>query len=221
LGYIEPYGITKAQTVLRGTLRQKGYSEAWNLLVKLGLTDDSFVIHEANKLTLREWVNAFVPGTDLTQLEERICKYLGIDSLSQAFQKLVWLGILSNEPITLTEATPAQILQNVLQGKWKLNAGELDMIVMKHQINFEIRTPIAVGAKFEIESELVVKGEDEVLTAMAKTVGLPMGIAAKLILQNKIQSRGVHMPILPEFYLPILAELETYGVEFIEKERTV
>lgn len=216
LGYIEPYGITTAQTVLRGTLRKKGYSEAWNLLVKLGLTDDSFIIHNANTLTLREWVNAFVPGTDLTQLENRICNHLNIDTSSQSFQKLIWLGILSDEKITLAEATPAQILQTVLQHKWKLNAGELDMIVMKHQIDLKIE-----NADLRIESELVVKGEDEVLTAMAKTVGLPLAIAAKLILQNKIQSRGVQMPILPEFYNPILAELEHYGVRFVEKEITL
>lgn len=213
LGYIEPYGITQAKTVLRGTLRKKGYSEAWNLLVKLGLTDDSFVIHEANKLTLREWVNAFVPGTDLAQLENRICKHLNIDAASDSFQKLVWLGILSDERITLHEATPAQILQTVLQQKWKLQSGELDMIVMKHQINFRIE-----NSELRIESELVVKGEDEVLTAMAKTVGLPMAIAAKLILQNKIQSRGVHMPLSKEFYEPILTELETYCVKFVERE---
>lgn len=213
LGYIEPYGITKAQTVLRGTLRKKGYSEAWNLLVKLGLTDDSFVIHQADTLTLREWVNAFVPGTDLTQLEKRICTHLNIDASSLAFQKLAWLGILSDEKIALREATPAQILQQVLQHKWKLNPGELDMIVMKHQIEFRIES-----SELRIDSELVVKGENEVLTAMAKTVGLPLAIAAKLILQNKIQSRGVQMPILPEFYNPILAELENYGVRFIEKE---
>lgn len=213
LGYIEPYGLTEAQTVLRGTLRKKGYSEAWNLLVKLGLTDDSFVIHHADKLTLREWVNAFVPGTDLAQLENRICNHLNIDLSSEPFQKLLWLGILSDEKITLPEATPAQILQQVLQHKWKLNPGELDMIVMKHQLKFEQE-----NSTFEIASELVVKGEDEVLTAMAKTVGLPMAIAAKLILQGNIQSRGVQMPILPEFYNPILAELENYGVRFIEKE---
>ncbi|MES2559740.1 MAG: saccharopine dehydrogenase C-terminal domain-containing protein [Bacteroidota bacterium] len=213
LGYIEPYGITKAHTVLRGTLRKKGFSDAWNLLVKLGLTDDSFTIHQADKLTLREWVNAFVPGTDITKLESRICQYLTIEATSESFQKLQWLGILSDVKITLTEATPAQILQQVLQHKWKLNAGELDMIVMKHQIDLRIE-----NADLRIESELVVKGEDEVLTAMAKTVGLPMAIAAKLILQNKIQSRGVHMPILPEFYNPILAELENFGVRFVETE---
>ncbi|MES2779087.1 MAG: saccharopine dehydrogenase C-terminal domain-containing protein [Bacteroidota bacterium] len=213
LGYIEPYGITKAQTVLRGTLRKKGYSEAWNLLVKLGLTDDSFVIHHTDKLTLREWVNAFVPGTDINTLENRVCKHLSVEATSESFKKLLWLGILSDEKITLPEATPAQILQSVLQHKWKLNTGELDMIVMKHQTKFEIE-----NSKFEIESELIVKGEDEVLTAMAKTVGLPMAIAAKLILQDKIQSRGVHMPILPEFYNPILAELENFGVRFVEKE---
>jgi saccharopine dehydrogenase (NADP+, L-glutamate forming) len=113
----------------------------------------------------------------------------------------------------LQEATPAQILQQVLQQKWKLKPGELDMIVMKHQINFRIE-----NSELRIESELVVKGEDEVLTAMAKTVGLPMAIAAKLILQNKIQSRGVHMPLSKEFYEPILTELETYCVKFVERE---
>lgn len=227
LGYIEPYGITSAQTVLRGTLRKKGYSEAWNLLVKLGLTDDSFVIHDTNNLTLRTFLNAFVPGTDLTQLEQRVCTFLEIDSTSELFAKLKWLGLFETTPITVEQATPAQILQSVLQHKWKLNAGELDMIVMKHQIKFEIRNQkwrgepaIASNAsRFETDSELVVKGEDEVLTGMAKTVGLPLAIATKHILLGNIKSRGVLMPITPEFYLPILEELENYGVRFVETEK--
>jgi saccharopine dehydrogenase-like NADP-dependent oxidoreductase len=213
LGYIEPYGITEAQTVLRGTLRRKGYSKAWNLLVKLGLTDDSFIIHDANKLTLRTFVNAFVPGIDVQQLEKRAADFLNISETSEEFSKLKWLGIFDETPIRFNEVTPAQILQNVLQQKWKLNTGELDMIVMKHQIKFEIR-----NSKFEIESELVVKGEDEVLTAMAKTVGLPMAIAAKHILLGSIKSRGVHIPLTEEFYNPILSELENYGIRFNETE---
>jgi saccharopine dehydrogenase-like NADP-dependent oxidoreductase len=211
LGYIEPYGITKAQTVLRGTLRKKGYSKAWNLLVKMGLTDDSFTIHDANKLTLRTFVNAFIPGTDLHQLEKRTAAYLAISETSEEFSKLKWLGLFEETPITLQEATPAKILQQVLQQKWKLKPGELDMIVMKHQIIFENR-----NSKFEMESDLVVKGKDEVLTAMAKTVGLPLAIATKLILNGTIKSRGVQMPLIPEFYIPILNELASFGIIFNE-----
>jgi saccharopine dehydrogenase-like NADP-dependent oxidoreductase len=211
LGYIEPYGITSAQTVLRGTLRKKGYSEAWNQLVKLGLTDDSFIIHDANKLTLRDWVNAFVPGTDKTKLEGRTAAFLNIKTNSPEFKKLEWLGIFTEQPIIEKEATPAQILQQVLQHKWKLQHGELDMIVMHHEVIYEIGK-----TKYETTSSLVAKGEDEVLTSMAKTVGLPMAIAAKLILQGKIVSRGVQMPLAPEFYLPILEELSGYGISFKE-----
>lgn len=219
LGYIEPYGITSAHTVLRGTLRKKGYSAAWNLLIKLGLTDDSFVIHDTHKLTLRAFVNAFVPGTDITQLEKRVCAFLGINISDNLFTKLKWLGLFEETPITPEHATPAQILQSVLQHKWKLNAGELDMIVMKHQIKFEKINSKSEKEKCEIGSELVVKGEDEVLTAMAKTVGLPMAIATKHILQGTIKARGVWMPVTPEFYNPILNELEEYGIRFVETER--
>lgn len=211
LGYIEPYGITSAQTVLRGTLRKKGYSEAWNLLIKLGLTDDSFTIHHADNLTLRDWVNAFVPGTDKSKLEERTCAFLRIEKESPLFSKLEWLGIFTEQPITLTEATPAQILLEVLQHKWKLQHGELDMIVMHHEIAYEMD-----HKSWEATSSLIVKGEDEVLTAMAKTVGLPMAIAAKLILQGKIKARGVQIPLAPELYLPILDELSQYGISFKE-----
>ncbi len=213
LGYIEPYGITGAQTVLRGTLRKKGYSKAWNQLVKLGLTDDSFTIHDAHTLTLRQYVNAFVPGTDIRQLEKRTAQFLQTDETSEAFQKLKWLGIFDETPIAMQEATPAQILQTVLQQKWKLNTGELDMIVMKHQIGYELD-----GVKHNVNSELVVKGEDDVLTAMSKTVGLPLAIAVKHILLGTIKSRGVHIPLTAEFYLPILNELEKYGIQFSETD---
>jgi saccharopine dehydrogenase-like NADP-dependent oxidoreductase len=215
LGYIEPYGIKSAQTVLRGTLRRKGYSKAWNLLVQIGLTDDTFVIQHADQLTLRTFLNAFIPGTDLSKLEERLCTFLNISPSSDEFAKLKWLGLLDSIPIMQKEATPAQLLQYVLQDKWKLNKGELDMIVMKHLIQFEIE-----HKKFEVESDLVVKGEDEIFTAMSKTVGLPMAIAVKHILTGDIHFRGVQMPTTPEFYNPILAELETLGIRFSETRRT-
>jgi len=227
LGYIKPYGIESASTVLRGTLRRKGFSINWNNLVKLGLTDDTFTIHDADKLSYRDFVSAFTPGHGIANLEQRVCDFLTINIESDAFNKLKWLGLFDDVKIMLHEASPAQILQNLLQQKWKLKTGELDMIVMQHIIKYELNS-LSVQAESSdtyrnnrtrtITSSLVVKGEDEILTAMAKTVGLPMAIAAKLLLNGQIKSRGVMMPISKEFYEPILAELETYGVKFIESE---
>ena len=211
LSYIKPYGIESANTVLRGTLRRKGYSINWNNLIKLGLTDDSFIIHDADQLTYREFVSAFTPGHGIHKIEQRVCDFLNIKIESAEFEKLKWLGLFDDEKIKLKEGSPALILQMLLQQKWKLNTGELDMIVMHHQIKYELGSE-----KLDVSSSLVVKGENEVLTAMAKTVGLPMAIAAKLLLSGNIKARGVVMPITAEFYEPILAELETFGVKFVE-----
>lgn len=211
LGYIKPYGIESASTVLRGTLRRKEFSINWNNLVRLGLTDDTFLIHESDQLSYREFVSAFTPGNGIKNLEERVCRFLNISIDSDAFSKLKWLGLFEDEKISLHNASPAQILQNLLQKKWKLQPGELDMIVMQHIFKYDMN-----GKNHQIKSSLVVKGEDEILTAMSKTVGLPMAIAAKLLLTDKVKSRGVLMPITKEFYEPILNELEDFGVKFIE-----
>jgi len=89
---------------------------------------------------------------------------------------------------------------------------DLDMIVMKHEMEYHLN-----GVKHEANSTLIVKGEDKTYTAMAKTVGLPMAIATKLILQNKITAKGVQIPITPEFYKPILKELAKNGISFLEQ----
>lgn len=211
LGYIIPYGIESAQTVLRGTLRREGYCEAWNMLVKLGLTDDTFTLPQSDSLTLREWVHAFVPGTDLNALEDRLATYLNISRNSAVYAKLEWLGLFSDERITLQQATPAQILQHLLTNKWKLEEGELDMIVMKHELDYVLH-----GQNHTVQSELMVKGENKQLTAMAKTVGLPLGIATRLILEGKVQETGVQIPLQPQWYEPMLQELATYGIQFHE-----
>jgi saccharopine dehydrogenase (NADP+, L-glutamate forming) len=211
LGYIKPYGIEGAHTVLRGTLRRKGYSHAWNMLIKLGLTDDTFIMTDASTLTYRMFTSAFTPGTGMAQLEERIANFLGIQTTDEAFKQLHWLGLFDEEQIKLNEGTPAQILQLLLQHKWKLGKGELDMIVMQHNIEYTINKK-----EYRLVCNLMVKGEDETYTAMAKTVGLPLGIAAKQLLQGKIKLTGVQMPLHAEIYEPILDELKTYGVAFEE-----
>jgi saccharopine dehydrogenase (NADP+, L-glutamate forming) len=122
------------------------------------------------------------------------------------------LGLFENKSIELDNATPAQILQQLLQQKWSLENSDLDMIVMKHEIEYSIN-----NKKYKANSTLIVKGQDKTYTAMSKTVGLPMAIATKLILQNKIKARGVVIPITQEFYQPILHELAKNGIHFIEE----
>jgi saccharopine dehydrogenase-like NADP-dependent oxidoreductase len=210
LGYIEPYGITSAKTVLRGTLRRKGYSLNWNNLIKLGLTDDTFHIQHSQDMSYRELLTAFIPMANDANIEDKLAEFLHITKSSKEYKRLTWLGLLSKELIGLKNASPAQILQNLLQQKWKLEKTDLDMIVMKHEIAYKLGSKI-----LKADSTLVVKGEDAVYTAMAKTVGLPLAIATKLILQGKIKSRGVQMPIHEEFYKPVLKELEKFRVKFV------
>ena len=138
---------------------------------------------------------------------------MGADADKDVINKIEWLGIFENRKITLANASPAQILQDLLEEKWKLNPHDKDMIVMQHQ--FEYLNSKKVNRK--ITSSLVVKGDDEIYTAMAKTVGLPLAITAKLILQGKINARGVLVPVTKEIYEPVLNELESLGLKFEEK----
>jgi saccharopine dehydrogenase-like NADP-dependent oxidoreductase len=209
LSYIEPYGIGSAQTVLRGTLRVKGFCDSWQQLVLLGLTDDSYELNSPQKLSYRDWLCSLVPGANSENLEQKLGKFLNLSKNSKAFKNMQWLGLFEPKLINLENATPARALQKILEEKWKLQKGELDQIVMKHEISYMLHGKLKKKA-----ASLIVTGEDQHHTAMAKTVGLPMAIAAKLYLQGKLKATGVQIPITREFYEPILKELKKLGIEF-------
>ena len=212
LSYRKSYGIENIPTMLRGTLRMEGYCKAWNVFVKLGITDDTYKIEASDTLTYRNLIEAFLPDSNKT-IKEKLTAFMGSDMDADTLSKIEWTGILSDEKITLKDATPAQILQELLERKWKLKEHDKDMIVMQHQFQYKTRS----GDIKNITSSLIVKGEDQTYTAMAKTVGLPLAIVTKLILQNKIASRGVVIPTIKEIYEPLLKELETLGVKFEEE----
>ena len=128
------------------------------------------------------------------------------------FQKISWLGIFENIVIGIDDASPAQILQAILEEKWGLGSEDKDMIVMQHQFKYD-----KDGSSHKLNSSLLVFGDNSIDTSMAKTVGLPAAIATKLILKGKIKSVGVRIPTTKEIYLPILNELEEYGINFIEE----
>ncbi len=212
IGYKDVYELNDVKTMLRGTLRMPGYCKAWNAFVKLGLTDDSWKIHGSEKMTWAQLINAFLPegeGRPATKMK----KFLGKEADKEVLEKLKWLGIYEKTPIKLKDATPAQILQDLLEKKWLLGANDKDMIVMQHYFGYTLN-----GKEKAIVSSLVVKGKDQVHTAMAKTVGLPLAITVKNILNGTIKATGVQMPTSKEIYEPLLKELEKFDVVFTEKE---
>ena len=213
LRYRSVYGLNEIPTMFRGTLRKIGFCRAWNVFVQLGLTDDSYVIEGSEHMTNRDFINSFLAYNPHDSVELKLRHYLGIEQDDYIWEKLVWLGLFDDKKIGLKNATPAQILQKILQDKWSLTEEDKDMIVMWHKFNFSQK-----GVDKEIRSHMVYIGKDSQFTAMSDTVGLPLGIAAKLLLNGKIKDRGVKLPIEREIYQPVLSELEQLGMTFEEKE---
>ncbi|KAA2219579.1 saccharopine dehydrogenase family protein [Maribacter flavus] len=212
LNYREAYGLQDALTIYRGTMRRVGFSKAWNIFVQLGATDDTYTIEDSENMTYREFINLFLPYSPTDSVELKLRHYLKIDQDDSTWEKLLELNLFDKKrTIGIPDATPAKALQKILEDKWTLGETEKDMIVMYHKFGYELN-----GEKKQIDSKLVVIGEDRVHTAMAKTVGLPVAIAALKILNGKITTPGVQMPISKEVYQPILKELETLGINFKE-----
>jgi saccharopine dehydrogenase-like NADP-dependent oxidoreductase len=213
LKYLEVYGLNDVLTLYRGTIRKVGFSKAWNMFVQLGMTDDSYVMEDSENMTYRQFVNSFLPYHPTDSVEIKMRYILKIDQDDIMWDKLLELDLFnSHKKVGLKNATPAQILEKILEDSWTLEPNDKDMIVMYHKFGFELD-----GIKQQIDSKMVCLGENQTYTAMAKTVGLPVAMTTLLILNGKIKTPGVQLPIREEVYLPILKELEEYGVVFKEE----
>jgi len=212
LSYREVYGLENIPTFYRGTLRRSGYCQYWNVLVNLGMTEDSYKMQDSENLTPRKFLNAFLPYDTELSVEEkllRFCSHFGITDLG----RFEWLGLFDNtQTIGLPDATPAQLLEKILTEKWVLEDGDKDMLVMVHQFAYQLD-----GREHTIESSMVNIGEDQTFTSMSNLVGLPIAICAKMILTGTLTDTGVKVPIEAHVYNPILQELAEYGVGFTEK----
>ena len=214
LKYRSVYGLNDIPTMYRGTIRKIGFSRAWDIFVQLGMTDDSYTIEASENMSYRDFVNLFLGYSPSDSVELKLRSYLNIEQDDVMWAKLVELDLFNPEKkIGLTNATPAKMLQKILEDSWTLQEEDKDMIVMQHLFGYELN-----GKKHQIESSFIVLGENQTYTAMSKTVGLPVGIAALKILKGEIKTPGVQIPINKEVYEPILKELENYGLKFTEKE---
>lgn len=194
LSYMPIYQLEDAATFVRTTLRYPDYCKAWNAIVQSGLTNDTDPVDITN-INFKQWSAPLLPFVN-----------------EENSDMLAYLGFFDDEIIPATAKNSADVLQYLLETRLAMKEDDKDMIVMLHEIEFKS----AGGKKQKIESSLIVKGEDSLRTAMAKTVGLPLGIAAKLILDGTIKMKGVHIPIHKEIYTPVLKELEEMGIVFKE-----
>ena len=200
LGYIPVYGLEGAETFMRTTLRHPDFCKGWQKIIKLGLTDEA-ELQDTDGLS----ISCFLQ----TQFQVKNILFSSLTPLQQ--EQFIFLGWNDDTLINKGNCSVADVLQFIVEKKWLLGEEDKDMIVMLHEIAFEVK-----NKKSKIKSSLVVKGENSLRTAMAKTVGLPLGIAATLILEGKITETGLHIPIIPGIYEPVLRRLKEYGIVFFE-----
>ena len=211
--YREVYGLEGIPNILRGTIRHCGFCDAWHALVRIGLTDADFPIVDSESLSYNELMDAYVGGQPGASVKERVANLLKLPVYSDVIKKLEWLGLFRKKKIRLPNATPALILEQLLREKWALQPDDKDMIIMHHEFEYELD-----GQRRMARSTMQLIGESAHDTAMAKTVGLPLGILVRLLMEGKIKARGVHIPVMREVYGPVLNELEDYGITFIEED---
>ncbi|MES2329735.1 MAG: saccharopine dehydrogenase C-terminal domain-containing protein [Bacteroidota bacterium] len=200
LSYIPVYELEETETFVRTTLRHPDFCKGWKMVVDLGLTDETNLIN-TDSLTISAFLRNAFRGK-----ESLLSDILAKDQFD-------FLGWDDATLINKGHCSAANVLQFILEKKWVLEENDKDMVVMLHEIEFIVKSD-----KLKVKSELVVKGENNLHTAMAKTVGLPLGIAATLLLEGKINETGLHIPIIAGIYEPVLKVLAEHGIIFHETE---
>ncbi len=213
LKYRNTYKLENIPTMIRGTLRRPGFCRSWNVFVQLGITEDTYTLEDSENMTYRDFINTFLQYQDGITVEEKLKQYLSISDDSDIMYKLRWLGVFERKRIGLKNASPAQILQHLLENKWAFENDDRDMIAMQHIFDYK-----SGESSRQIISSLVVEGQAPPHTAMSITVGVPVAISVKMILNGKIKTTGVQIPIERDIYEPVLKELEDYGIQFSEEK---
>jgi len=212
LSYLGVYDVPEAKNFLRATLRHPAFCKGWNAIISLGLTQEGDNVNDG-KLTYAEWTGKKASFKNNVTLPEHVARKLNVTGDDKVLGMLQWLGLFDNKVIPADKTSSADILLDLLLDKWQMKPEEKDMVVMQHEIEY-----LHKGRKIKMTSTMTHKGEDREYSAMAKTVGLPMGILAKMVLAKKITTpKGVHIPNMPSVYRPLLTELNHHGISFTDE----
>ena len=218
IAYIRVFGLQHVRTTIRGTLRYPGWSETWEKIVRLGLPNEKLRIPRLGDRSYREVVEMFLPMTNVDErVEERLARFLGISPTGKIMENLTWLGLFSDEKVGCEGETPAAMMIHLLMRKLPLMPGMRDMVVIMHELDVEYGD----SRSERITSTLVAEGEANGFTAMAKAVGLPTAVAAKLLMLGELKLAGSHIPTQRSIYEPVLEELAGAGLEFAESVKPV
>lgn len=221
LYYQEKYGFHDAQTVIRGTIRYPGWSETWHQIVRLGLPNENLSIPNLKERTYAELTEMFLPmdGSNGGSIEQRVANFLHINPTGQIMEKMRWLGLFSDKKIGINVETPAGVLTHLLAEKLKLTDDARDMVILQHIL--EVVYPDQANKTEKITATMIHYGEKAGFSSMAKSVGLPAAIVAKLLLLDNLPLTGCHIPTHPAIYQPVLQELTRQGFTFSETVETV
>ncbi len=212
LPYVDLYGIKSTDSMYRGTLRNVGHCESWNYFKKIGLLDQEAEF-DFSKMSPAEVIAELI-NSDGKNLVADLARFLNVPEHSITIKKLQWLGLLGDEKLPLEKVSVFDMFAHVLQERLQYEEGELDLLVQHHEFIAEYPG----NRREKITSTMVDTGIPDGDSSMARTVSLPAAIATKLILEGKINLTGVHIPVLPEFYEPVLAELETMDIKLVDRK---
>ena len=208
--YIDIYGIPETRTMYRGTFRYKGWCETLDAIKNLNMLDD--IVKDYNGMSYAEFL-AERGGMEVNDLKKNIAKRLGINELSTAIESLDFLGFFSNEMLQYSETTPFEITSDRMIKRMSLSDDERDMVILQHV--FLASYPD--GKREVIKSSMLDFGLQSINTSIARTVALPAAIAIRMILEKKIDLKGVYRPVVPQIYNPVLNELKTLGIKMKEE----
>lgn len=211
--YAPLYNLEDTGTLYRATLRHPGFCDMWQAFVEIGLTDNSMSLSNSKGITYRDFLFSFIneiPGkTDI----ESLALFLKRDTNDHVVTKIEALGLLGDSIFPNEDASPADVLQHILMENWVFEDDDTDILVMQHRLDYELD-----GKTYRLTSSMVDKGRDHEHTAISRTVGYPCAMAVKLILRGEIKETGVRIPNIKSIYIPVLKELEEYGIKFQEEE---
>ena len=212
LPYLELYDIPSARHIYRGTLRNIGYCETWGFFKKLGLMNRRMKF-DMDEITPCQMIANMI-NSDGVDIKADTAAYLKIPVHSLTLKKLEWLGMFSNEILTgLGTVSVFEMFAHILKEKLIYNDGEVDLLLQHH----EFQAAYPDGRAEKILSTLVDTGTPGGDSSMSKTVGLPAAISARLIAEDKIDLRGVCIPVHSQIYTPVLAELSALNIKFVER----
>jgi saccharopine dehydrogenase-like NADP-dependent oxidoreductase len=208
--YEDVYGLKNLETLYRGTLRKLNYCRAWNFFVQLGLTDDTLMLSPQKIKTRKDLFALVLSDSTVENWVEEAIKLVPRADLNDLIQKIEFLKLTDDIDLGFEkEFTPAQALQSILEKHWVLAPGDRDMIAMVHLFKYQLE-----GEIHHLKSYLVLEGKDQIHTAMAVTVGLPIAFAVESFMKGEVKDSGVRIPVHAKWHEPILKKLENYGVVF-------